>query len=54
MARVISQFLRDERGATAIEYALVATGIAVAISAAVYAVGDQVNNLWDRISAAMT
>jgi pilus assembly protein Flp/PilA len=33
---------RCERGATAVEYAIVAAGVAVAISAAVYALGDAV------------
>ncbi len=55
MARIVERFLQDERGATAIEYAMVAAGIAVAISVAVYALGERVlNDLWNRISTAMT
>lgn len=38
----IESFLRDERGATAIEYALIAMGIAVAISVTLYSLGDVV------------
>jgi pilus assembly protein Flp/PilA len=35
MRRVLVRFLKDERGATAIEYGLIAAGISVAIIAAV-------------------
>ena len=38
--RTVSRFLRDDSGATAIEYGLIAAGIAVAIIAAVNAVGE--------------
>jgi pilus assembly protein Flp/PilA len=40
---VIRNFLRDQSGATAIEYGLIAAGIAVAIIAAVQAVGTALN-----------
>ena len=36
----------DESGATAIEYGLIAAGIAVAIIAAEFAVGDELNNFF--------
>ncbi len=36
----------DESGATAIEYGLIAAGIAVAIIAAVFAIGDELNNFF--------
>jgi pilus assembly protein Flp/PilA len=38
---MIARFLREERGATAIEYALIGVLIAVAIVAAVAPIGDQ-------------
>ena len=41
MKNLISRFLNDESGATAIEYGLIAAGIAVAIIAAVNGVGTQ-------------
>ena len=48
------RFLRDERGATAIEYALVASGIAVAIASTVMALGSGVkNNLYGNVAAAL-
>jgi pilus assembly protein Flp/PilA len=41
----------DERGATAIEYAMVAAGIAVAIAAAVGTLGSATHDLFARVSA---
>ena len=47
------RFIVDERGATAIEYALMAAGIGVTISATVFSVGSAVKtNLYDKIAAA--
>jgi len=39
MFTIVLRMMREERGATAIEYALIAGGIALAIVAAVNAVG---------------
>lgn len=39
-------FLRSERGATAIEYGLIAAGIAVAISVVVFTFGDELKGLF--------
>jgi len=39
MLTVFLRMIRDDRGATAIEYALIASGVALAIIAAVNAVG---------------
>lgn len=45
-------FVDDRRGATAIEYALMASGIAVAIMSTVWSLGSSVKtNLYDKISA---
>ena len=38
-------------GATAIEYGLMAAGIALAVSVAVYAVGDNIVNLFDELTS---
>ncbi len=40
----------DESGATAIEYGLIAAGIAVAIVAIVFTVGDELVNLFGGIA----
>lgn len=51
--RTIRGFLRDERGATAIEYALIAAGIAVTIVTAVNSLGDSVKAMYETISTAI-
>jgi pilus assembly protein Flp/PilA len=43
MRKFLTDFLTDESGATAIEYGLIAAGIAVAIIAAVQSVGTALN-----------
>ena len=52
--RMISRFLRDESGATAIEYGLIAAGIAVAIIAAVQAVGTALNTKMGQVSTGLS
>ena len=50
----VVRFMRDESGATAIEYALVASGIAVAIASTVVSLGSAVkNNLYGNVAQAM-
>jgi pilus assembly protein Flp/PilA len=49
MTKLLS-FLRDENGATAIEYGLIAAGISVAIIAAVNTVGTNLNTTFSSIS----
>jgi pilus assembly protein Flp/PilA len=44
------KFLKDESGATAIEYGLIAAGISVVIIAAVNAIGSSLNAKFDYIS----
>jgi pilus assembly protein Flp/PilA len=51
--RTIRSFFRDERGATAIEYALIAAGIAVTIVTAVNSLGVSVKAMYETISTAM-
>lgn len=46
------KFAKDERGATAIEYALIASGVAVAIAATVFSVGSSVKSLFTTVSSA--
>ena len=43
MNKFMSRFLKDESGATAIEYGLIAAGIAVVIIVAVTAVGTSLD-----------
>jgi pilus assembly protein Flp/PilA len=53
MVGYMRQFLRDAGGATAIEYGLIAAGIAVAIIAAVMGLGTQLNTTFSSVSAAL-
>ena len=54
IAAAALRFLHDESGATAIEYAMVASGIAVAIASTVTALGSAVkNNLYGNVAQAM-
>lgn len=46
MSKLISRFVKDESGATAIEYGLIAAGIGVAIVTAVQLVGTDLDSLF--------
>jgi len=48
--RKVVQFLKNESGATAIEYGLIAAGIAVAIIAVVNGLGTQLNATFTSVS----
>jgi pilus assembly protein Flp/PilA len=50
---LVGRFLRDEGGATAIEYAMIASGIAVAIATTIVSLGSTVNNLYTSVATAM-
>ena len=49
----IRAFVKDENGATSIEYAVIAAGIAVAILGAVNALGTSLNTKWESVATAM-
>jgi pilus assembly protein Flp/PilA len=51
--RTVLKFLRDENGATAIEYGLIAAGIAVVIIAAVQSVGVNLNGTFNSVASAI-
>jgi pilus assembly protein Flp/PilA len=50
MTNLVRCFIDDQSGATAIEYGLIAAGIAVAIIVAVNTVGTDLSSLFGRIS----
>jgi len=50
MMRSLREFVRADRGTTAIEYALIASGIAGAIIAVVMSVGTSVNGMYTSVS----
>ena len=51
--RTIFLLLRDEGGATAIEYGLIAAGISVAIIAVVAGLGSSLNTTFTSVSTAL-
>jgi pilus assembly protein Flp/PilA len=53
MRRLLARFLGDERGATAIEYCLIAAGLSIAIVTAVNGVGSALNTKFNDISASI-
>jgi pilus assembly protein Flp/PilA len=54
LARSFARFIKDERGATAVEYAMIASGVAVAIAGTVWNLGTAIKTtLYDKISNAM-
>jgi pilus assembly protein Flp/PilA len=50
---VFLRFLGDDRGATAIEYGLIAAGIAVAIIAVVAGLGTALNSTFSSVSSSL-
>jgi len=50
MKSLLTRFAKDESGATAIEYGLIATLIAVAIIVGARLVGTQLNIVFDNIA----
>lgn len=54
MLALLRRFRKDERGATAIEYGLLAALIAVAIITAVTTLGTDLSNLFSGISNKIT
>ena len=53
MFRLLVRFQKDQSGATAIEYGLIAAGISIAIIATVYSLGSQLNNTFSSVSTAL-
>jgi len=50
MKNLFVRFVKDDSGATAIEYGLIAAGIAVAIIAVVQTVGSNLNNTFNNVA----
>ena len=52
--KFFNKLLRDEQGATAIEYGLIAALIAVAAITAMQALGGQLNTTFTKVSSTLT
>lgn len=46
---MLKKFIKMDDGATAIEYGLIAAGIAIAIIAAVFALGSRLNDFFNAV-----
>ena len=53
MKNLIARFVKDESGATAIEYGLIAAGISLAIIAVVNGMGSKLNAKFGSISSSL-
>jgi pilus assembly protein Flp/PilA len=53
MRQVFSKFLRDQSGATAIEYCLIAVGISIVIMAAVNVIGTGLNTKFTSVNSSL-
>jgi pilus assembly protein Flp/PilA len=53
MCRLLKNFFKDESGATAIEYCLIAMGIGIVIVAAVNGVGTALDTKFDTVSTSL-
>jgi pilus assembly protein Flp/PilA len=53
MKALLKRFARDDSGATAIEYGLIAAGISVAIIAVVSGVGSKLNTTFTSVQTAL-
>ena len=53
LSEKIRKFAADESGVTAIEYGLIAAGIAVAIITAVGLLGTELSDMFDDVAAAI-
>jgi pilus assembly protein Flp/PilA len=53
MRRLIAEFLKDESGATAIEYCLIAAGISIVILVAVNGIGTSLNDKFTSVNSSI-
>ena len=53
MKNLIARFVKNESGATAIEYGLIAAGISLAIIAIVNGIGTQLNTKFTSINSSL-
>jgi pilus assembly protein Flp/PilA len=54
MKNLITRFQKDESGATAIEYGLIAGFVSIAIITALLLIGPQLSRIFQRVADALT
>jgi pilus assembly protein Flp/PilA len=50
MKNLVVRFLKDDSGATAIEYGLIAAGISIAILTVVFTIGSDLNSVFTKVA----
>lgn len=53
MRRLVADFIADESGATAIEYALIALGLSIVILAAVNSIGVKLSGSYTAVNSSL-
>jgi pilus assembly protein Flp/PilA len=53
MRRLVSRFLSDQSGATAIEYCLIAVGLSIVIITAVNSIGTSLNTKFTSVNSSL-
>jgi len=51
MKERLKQFIREEEGASAVEYGLLVAGIAVVVMSAIYLIGSNLNTQFQDVAA---
>jgi len=54
MTKIFARFMKDESGATAIEYGLIAALISVALITGATTLGNSINNTFQSVSTKMS
>ena len=53
MRRLLTKFIDDESGATAIEYAIIAAGLSIVIVASVNGIGTKLTTTFSSVSTSL-
>ncbi|KRQ98958.1 Flp family type IVb pilin [Bradyrhizobium valentinum] len=53
MRRILARFVDDERGATAIEYCLIAAGVSIVIVTVVNGIGSTLSTKFNDVSTSL-
>jgi pilus assembly protein Flp/PilA len=53
MRRLLARFFADQRGATSIEYALIAVGLSIVIVGAIANIGTNLNGKYTAVNSAL-
>lgn len=54
LTRLIKRFLKDERGLSAVEYGLLAAGIAIGLYTIIAGIGSSLHDIYTNVGADLT